>query len=223
MAHAFDTGQLLPQRTRIRRGVVRLLSGLTRANGGYLMSVIPWGGIVRVYTDVDGISTLVNAIGKAPAIAVSVGDRQGDPNTIGGFTSEDDLDVCVYMATDNLRNQLVWRQETDVAGLSNDQADPGLDVIMDHVKELLMGQRVDTGKDIKQLRCHREYELATTDTVSIWVQEYKIRAMVQISEARTVTQLLTSIGFRGATNPAEVHLPAPPIDPGTVDGIVTLT
>lgn len=220
MAHRFDSGLAQPQRTRVRRGAVTLLSGLKRSAGGYLMDVIPWGGIVRVYTDVDGISALVNALSKAPAIAVAVGDRSSKVSGIGGFSEMGELDLLVYFATNNIRNQQIWRQETDVAGLADDQADPGLDVILDHAKELLIGQVIDAGKDVKQLRPEREYELVTDVAVTIWVQEYKLTVQVgpvPSSEFRTAAQLLTSLRFRAATNPAEVHLPAAPIDPGTID------
>ncbi len=186
------------------------------------MNVIPWGGIVRVYTDVDGISALVNAISKAPAIAVAVGDRSSRVSGIGGYNEMGEIDLCCYFATNNIRNQQIWRQESDVAGLADDHADPGLDVMLDHAKELLLGQYIGgpVGKDIKQLRPEREYELATDQSVTIWVQEYKVTVQVgpiPTSEFRTAAQLLTSLRFRAATNPAEVHLPAAAADPGTID------
>lgn len=216
MAHRFDTGASTPQRTRIRRGAVSLLEGLTRANGGYLMNVFPWGGIVRVYTDVDGISALVNAMGKGPSIAVAVGDLSSNIKTIGGYNEWGETDLLVYFASNNIRNQQIWRHEADVTATANDMADPGLDVMMEHAKELLIGQRAGApGNDIKQIRPVSQRELVTEEAVTIWVQEYQITTLTQISEFRTVTQLLDSIRFRAATNPAEVPLPAPASFPTT--------
>lgn len=218
MAHKFDTGQPAPQRTRIRRGAVELLSGLKRANGGYLMDVIPWGGIVRVYTDIDGVSTLRNAIKKAPAIAVAVGDRSSQVKTIGGYNESGEIDILVYFISDNVDHDQIARHEADVYANANDMMDPGLDIMMEHAKELMIGQRAGApGNDIKQLKPVAERELYTDLTMTIWVQEYQVTTLVQISEFRTVTQLLDSIRFRGATNPAEVKLPAAASYPTTID------
>lgn len=209
MAHKFDTGQASPQRTRIRRGAVALLSGLTRANGGYLMSVIPWGGIVRVYTDVDGVASLQSALKKMPAIAIAVGDRSSAVKTIGGYSESGEIDLLVYFVSNNTRQDQIWRHEADATGRADDMADPGLDIMMEHAKELLIGQRAGApGNDIKQLKPVAERELYTDQSHTIWVQEYQVTTLVQISEFRTVTQLLNSIRFRAASNPAEVPLPA---------------
>ena len=218
MTHKFDTGFDLPQRTRIRRGAVSLLSGLKRSNGGYLMDVIPWGGIVRVYTDVDGVASLQGALKKMPAIAVAVGDRSSEVKTIGGYNEWGSIDLLVYFVSNNARADQIWRHEADATGRANDMADPGLDVMMDHAKELLIGQRCGApGNDIKQIRPQNERELYTDQSHTIWVQEYQITTLVQISEFRTVTQLLESIRFRAATDPTEVKLPTHASFPSTID------
>lgn len=216
MAHAFDTGDTQPQRTRIRQGVVSLLSGLKRPTG-YLMEVSPTKLVVRSYRDEIGVAQLASLVNRWPSIAVAVGDRQSNAKAIGGYQEQGQLDLLLYIASNNARPGVAGRQEIDSAGLASDIADPGLDIILDHVKELLIGQYVDAVGDIKQLKPDREEQLYTESSAEVWLQSYIITTMVQISEFRTVTQLLESIRFRAAINPAEVQLPDPKIDHATVD------
>lgn len=218
MAHSFDNGLHVPQRTRIRRGAVTLLSGLKRSAGGYLVDVIPYGGVVRTYTDTEGVQQIVATLSRAPSIAVAVGDRASLVAGIGGYQERGEIDLLIYFSNNNARSEQRWRQEIDSAGLASDTADPGLDVILDHAKELLIGQLVaGSAKDIKQIRPEREEELVTAEAVTIWLQTYKVTTHVQISEFRTVTQLLTSLRMRAATNPLETTPPAAKIDGNSID------
>lgn len=218
MAHAFDTGSTKPQRTRIQQGAIALLSGLKRSNGGYLMEVLPFGGVIRSYSDEEGAAELVSLLSKAPSIAIALGDRTDRPVGMGGFGSWGEIDLLVYFSSNNARNAQIGRQEIDVAGAANDTKDPGLHVMMEHAVELLIGQRCGgVGDDIKQIRREVEQEIATTPAVTVWMQLYKITVLTQISEFRTVDQLLESIRFRVAANPNEVHLPAAATDHRTID------
>lgn len=218
MAHAFDTGASKPQRTRIQQGAISLLSGLKRSNGGYLMEVLPFGGVVRSYSDEEGAAQIVELLSKAPSIAVGLGDRLNQMVGIGGYQARGELDLLVYFSSSNARNAQIGRQEIDVVGSASDTADPGLHVMMEHATELLIGQYCGgAGDDIKQVRCETEQELITTGPVTVWLQTYKITVLTQISEFRTVEQLLESIRFRAAVNPLEAHLPAAATDPRTID------
>ena len=221
MAHSFDTGASTPQRTRIRNGVATLLSGLKRTAGpsptGYLAEVMPTRLIVRSYRDEIGVAQLVNTLSRFPSIGVAVGDRVSNVKGIGGYQEQGQLDLLLYIASSNARPGVAGRLESDSAALASDLADPGLDVILEHAKELVLGQYVDAVGDIKQLRPDREEQLYTEAPVEIWLQSYLITVMVQISEFRNVDQLLESIRFRAAINPDEVELPDPKIDHATVD------
>lgn len=221
MAHSFDTGDTKPQRTRIQQGAVSLLSGLKKSNGGYLAEVQPFGSVVRSYTDVEGVAQLVSLLTRAPSIAISVGDRMDSPAGIGGFQVRGEIELLVYHASNNARNQQIGRQEIDAAGLASNTADPGLHVMMQHAKELLIGQRCGApGQDIKQVRPEREEELATTPAIAIWLQTYKITVNFEVSEFRSVTQILESIRFRAALIRNEAHLPAAATDHATIDSNV---
>jgi len=217
MSHVFDTGASAPQRTRIQRGAISLLSGLKKSAGGYLVEVMPFAFTLKPTTSGDDVAQFVNALSRAPSIAVAVGDRKGEIRAIGGFAEQSEIDLLIYFSSNNARNQQIGRMEIDTAGTADDHADPGLHVMMEHAKELLLGQRLDSGTDIKQIRPFMEEEVCTLQPITIWLQTYRVTVLTQLSEFRTVTQLLESIRFRAAINPAEVHLPAPKTDHGTVD------
>jgi hypothetical protein len=95
MSHNFDTGLGGAQRTLIRNGAVFLLAGLLKTAGGYLQAVIPWGGIVRGYTDDQGIDELAIALeGRSPAIAIALGDCTLEPVGIGGFNFTGEIELA---------------------------------------------------------------------------------------------------------------------------------
>ena len=169
-------------------------------------------------TDNDDAAQFVSALSRAPSIAIALGDRNSEVKTLGGYSEWGEIDLLVYFSSNNARNQQIGRQEIDTAGLASDAADPGLHVMLDHARELLIGQRCGApGDDIKQIRPMVEKEILTAQPITIWLQVYKIFVMFQISEFRTAPQLLESLRYRTALNPAEAHLPAAKIDHATVD------
>lgn len=219
MAHQFDTGQSGPQRTRLEQGVVSLLSGLKRSNGGYLVEVLPFPFTLETAGDEDDVRQFVLALSRAPSIAVHVGERVDDPGGIGGYSFRGEFDLHVYLSTNNMRGSQVGRMEIDGAGLASNQADPGLHVAMEHVRELVIGKYATTpvAADIKQARPHRERAIVTMQQITIWEQLYKVKVMTQLDEFRTVSQLLTSIRFRATMNPADDPPPAAPLDKTSID------
>ena len=219
MAHQFDTGASAPQRTRLEQGVVSLLSGLKRASGGYLVEVFPFPFTMETAGDEDDVRQFVVALSRAPSIAIHVGERVDKPGGIGGFSWEGEFDLHVYLSSNNMRNNQVGRMEIDSAGLASNQADPGLHIIMEHVRELVIGRYATTpvGGDIKQARPFRERAIATMQQVTIWEQLYKVTVMTRIDEFRTVTQLLTQLRMRITQNPADQPPPAAPLDKTSID------
>lgn len=194
MAHAFDTGLALPQRTLIRRGAVQLLSGLLRANGGYLAAVIRWGGVVRGYTDERGIELLTEALnGRAPAIAIALGDYDTSPAGMGGFNFKGPMELTAYHYASSLRDETDGRTEIDAVGLASNLADPGLDVMLEHARELLVGQRCGASATIKQIVPTREEELVTENGFTLWAQRYSVTVSSTINPNRGVTQILDEI------------------------------
>jgi hypothetical protein len=216
MAHAFDTGLSRPQRTLIRSGIVTLLSGLLRSNGGYLAAVIPWAGVVRGYTDVDGVDELKKALqGRAPAIAVALGDRVSEAAGMGGFNWKGAIEVSLYHYANHQSSITEGRTSSNAAALASDVLDPGLDVMLEHAEELLVGQsvggalvtnpigeRTRKAPTIHRITPTREEELLTDPTHTLWVQRYAVQVDRKIDRYRGVTELLEEI--RTHVRPSEV-------------------
>lgn len=219
MAHQFDTGATGPQRTRLQQGVVSLLSGLKKVNGGYLVEVMSYAFTMDTVGSEEEVTQFVMALSRAPSIAVHVGDRVITKGVIGGYGWEGEFDLHVYFSSNNMRNQQIGRMEIDTAGLANDQADPGLHIIMEHTAELVIGRYATTpiGADIKQARPFLERAIVTAQPITIWEQVYKVKVMTQLDEFRSVSQLLESIRWRAAQDPTEVHLPNAPTKSTTID------
>lgn len=219
MAHQFDTGQSAPQRTRLEQGVVSLLAGLKKANGGYLVEVQPYSFTMDTAADEESVAQFVMTLSRAPSIAIHVGERIDEPGGIGGFSYRGEFDLHVYLSSNNMRNQQVGRMEIDSAGLANDQADPGLHIVMEHVRELVVGRYATTpiAADIKQARPVRERAIITAQQITIWEILFKVKVNTQIDEFRTVAQLLTSLRSRITQNPADQPPPAAPLDKTSIE------
>lgn len=211
MAHSFDTGLARSQRSLLRAGAVELLAGLLRPTG-YLAAVVPFGGIVRGYTDGLGIEQLQQAlVGRSPGVAIALGDRTSKASGIGGFEYQADLELLAYFYSNHPRDLELGRHESDIAGLASDTADPGLDVIMEHVEELLVGQRAGGAKSIKQVRPVREEELLTNSEGTFWVQRYAVTLNRHINAHRGVQELLTELRTKVRTTDDAMAPPAAPV------------
>ncbi|HEX6022553.1 MAG TPA: hypothetical protein VFZ00_11200 [Solirubrobacter sp.] len=219
MAHQFATGALAPQRTRLQQGIVSLLAGLKKANGGYLVEVLPYAFTMETVGDPEDVAQFVNILSRAPSVAVHVGDRIDEPGAINGRSWKGEFELHVYLSSNNMRNQQIGRMEIDSAGLANDQADPGLHIVMEHVRELVIGAYATTplAGDIKQARPSRERAIITATQITIWEQLYRVPVMTQYDEFRSVTQLLTSIRSRITQNPADQPPPAAPLDQTSIE------
>lgn len=197
MAHSFDTALTSAQRTLVQLGAVQLLSGLLRTAApvpGYLAAVIPWGGVIRSYTDADGIDLLYSdLVGRAPSIAVALADRSSSSAGVGGFQFKAELDLMLYFASNHARDMTEGRFLIDAVGLAADTADPGLHIMMEHAEELIVGQRCGGSSSIKQVVPVREEELVTTAEMSLWLQHYRVTLVRTINENRSAQQLLTDL------------------------------
>lgn len=229
MAHSFDTGTSQPQRTILQDAVVSLLSGLKRVNGGYLLDVVPFGGVVRSYTDETDIQLLMKALGRSPSIAVATGTRQFQTLATQRTEFSSECELILYFTSQHERDMQTGRMASDVVALANDQADPGLHVAMAHALELICGVFPTTlTTTIKQVIPQIEEEFATLPAITIWRQVYRVMMTtlkvkgIGGNEFRTPAQLLESIGWRITTDPAEVQRPAAATSSTTIDEDTTL-
>lgn len=220
MSHVFDNDLATPQRTLLETGAVTILSDLARANGGYLADVIAFPGIVRAYTDEDGIQNLLKEFSRTPMIGVATATREFQTTALGGRQAISECELLLYIATQHSRSALSGRQHADVVALADDTADPGLHVVMQHALELMHGAYPQALiGTIKQIAIKREQELVTAEKITIWLQTYRVtlHSYTGGKEWKTAAQLLTEIGWRTTTDPTEVLPPDAQITPTSVD------
>jgi hypothetical protein len=221
VAHAFDTELAKPTRTILVEKAIALLAPLSAMapHTGYLRAVDEFGGVVRSWTDEDGIKLLEDQLaGRSPAILVSIGDGVGSPKG-DRFNLADDLELLVYHVNNNMRGLAIGRNKIDVAGAASNQADPGLHVALDHARELLVGQYADTSPAIKHVRYDRTVELVTRRDLTIWLQTFQVRTSISVNRYRNATQLLESIRWRLIREAGEANQPDPAIKDSTLETV----
>lgn len=202
MAHVFDTGLPLAQRTKLRRAIVTLLAPLVRPTG-YLYGVVPWGGVIHGSADELGISLMHEALGgRAPAVAVALGDRLPTDKHIGGYASKNTIELLVYFYNNHQRSELEGRTELDAVALASNTADPGLDVMMEHVEELLVGQFAGSTPTIKNVVFRGEEEIRTEADFSLWQQRYTVGVDRVVNAHRGITEMLEQ--FRTAVRTSDM-------------------
>jgi hypothetical protein len=193
MSYTFDTGRTLSQRQTVVEQVIIRLARLHRINGGFLHAIMPFGGIVRSYTDDDGIEHIWNTCeGQMPCALVGLGDGQHTPagGGAGGYSHSTALEVIVYFVNDHAAG--LPRVLQDTASIASDIEDPGVWYAMERVQELLAGFDI-AGSDIKQLVPQRCEELATTPGYTLWRSVYEVKLARSLKPKRDVTVTLAGI------------------------------
>lgn len=192
--HKFDTGLALPQRSTIRQGLIdRLSAELLKANGGYLNAIVPLPRLFRGEGDEDGLAIIARALqGQAPAIGIALGRKTYEATDSEANVSEGELAIGVYFISQHGRDLVDGRLSPDVVAQGAIDADPGIEVVMEHVEELLLGQELNI-HGASEIRPVTEDEVATFDDVTIWEQTYAIHVARAIDPARKSTRFVTSI------------------------------
>jgi phage gp37-like protein len=198
VAHEFDTGLAKPQRTRIREEIASALAGLlytpTPTPAGYLRAIVQFAGTVKGANDADGIAMLYDVLqGRAPAVAISIGRKQYEN---AGATREADqwratYSIDIYVASNQTRSR-ESRLSGDVASAASTVADPGVEVILEHVEELLSGRSLGVST-VYRLAPVTEDEVVHTNDMTIWSQSYQLRTQRDVNPYRDVTTMLAEV------------------------------
>jgi hypothetical protein len=195
MAHAYDTGLAKPQRTLIRQAVMARLA-LLKKPALYLQAVAALPLKIQGRSDEEGLGFLALALnGAAPALAVVLG--RGDVAAAGqnAAHARKTIELVVYVVSNNVRGLVDGRLAGDAASAASDSADPGIETMVEHVEQMLLG--FDLGIDgVEEIRPVSEDELATGQDVTIWEVVFSIRVDRSINHDRSITQLLLDIETR---------------------------
>lgn len=196
MAHTFDNGLPKPQRTIVRTAVVELLQSMTTKRGGFLQSVFPYGGVIRGYTDLDGIDQFVASTQSAiPSIGVACGDASFNSSGTGGVNFTGELELTLFHFNNHPGDLLLGRLAADAAALEVDTRDPGIEVAMAIARDLIVSKRPGVGNDhaggsIKQIRPRSEEEIVTRTEFTIWAQRYSVMVTANINPNRGITEIV---------------------------------
>lgn len=195
MGHAFDTGLDAPQRTKIRLAIAARLADLRKsANPPRYLAAIK--SIPRPYKgegDEKGEFFLGRAFaGQAPAVAIALGRTAYDPQGAEPGELVGELDVVVYVASSHARDLVDGRLAPDVTAANDLTRDPGVEVMLEHVRERLAGQSLGV-EGVNELRLVEDDEAATFEDLTVFEQRYRVRVETRINPLRAETRVITSI------------------------------
>jgi hypothetical protein len=209
--HHFDSGLHRPQRSAIRQALVdRLGTTLTgngkpllKSGGGYLAKIGVLPRPLKGDSEEEIALLYVALQGAAPALAVGLGRMEFEPAGLGGEGFTGELEVAVYSASQNARAFVDGRMSPDVVASGDPTADPGIETMLEHVREILCGQAVDI-IGVSELRPKYEDDFALGSDITIWEQRFTATVNVSIDPQRANSDVVTEIELRQGTDGAPI-------------------
>lgn len=222
MAHVFDTGFERPQRRLIREAIVAQLGQLRvptlpgSTSDLYVVAVVELAAPIK-FGDGDLEEHFKEAMGgRSPAIAVALGERRFAPTNTDERRWRGDLDVHVYVSSSHSRGLVERLRGGDAAAEASNNADPGLEVAMEHVFERLSGFALTDHLGAELRPDHEEFPYVADDfTVAEMV--FTVQTTTDVKPRRVYTTLAEVIETThtdvDAGDPSDVvadtELPAP--------------
>lgn len=206
--HRFDTGLFRSQRSEIRLAIMDQLSVLLKSSGRYVSRIVALPRPFRGEGDDEGEGLLEDALGgQAPALAVAIGDKTYQATGMGGTQMNAEIDLHVYAVGANARNRTDGRLSTDVAGAASISADPGVEALLEHVEELLIGQPCSVA-GVTDLAPKHEAISITRAAITVWEQVYALTVQRDVDPDRVMDEVLETIeglnNLDGVNNPSLV-------------------
>jgi hypothetical protein len=157
---------------------------LLRSAGGYLNKIgalpMPLDG-----SDEEVAGELWVALqGVAPpAICVALGGEDFEALGIGGRNWTGELEVAVYAVSTNLRALVEGRLSPDALAATDPTADPGIETMLEHVRQLLCGEdfSLPTVHAVKPKSVRHK---ATGADVTIWEHRFTLGVDVVVDPQR---------------------------------------
>jgi hypothetical protein len=216
--HHFDSGLHRPQRSVIRQALIDRLGSTPTGNGrpllksvgGYLAKIAPLPRPLKGDSEEEIALLYIALQGAAPALAVALGRMDFEPAGMGCEEFTGELEVAVYSASQNARAFVDGRLSPDVVAAGDPTADPGIETMLEHVREILCGQEVDI-IGVSEMRPKYEDELALGSYITIWEQRFTAIVNVSIDPQRANSDLVTSIDVRQGNDsiPSTTQLEVP--------------
>lgn len=193
MSQQFDTGLAVAVRTAVRTAVISKLQPLLKSNGLYLRAVKKIARPYRGKGDEDGLILINTALqGQMPAMLVALGDQTYEHVSLRQTIVNTKLDVIVYAASANPRAMDEGRLEPDVRSNADITADPGVDAMLEHIEQQLLGQ--DLGVNgVGLMQPHHQGETDTNAEFSLWEIRFVVTVDRRINPARAITARVVEI------------------------------
>lgn len=208
MSHAFDSGLSLPVRSLIRVGVAGLLVGKLRPSS-YLAAVIPFPRVIADRHDTDGIDHAMEVLGgRSPALLVAVGDARfaSVSTTIHRYQGEHEVQI---VALSNSGRGLLDRLTIDPVALVDDTADPGIDVMLEQVGDLVTGRDLGAGPGVEDPILKSISHLETDKALTLWAINFTVRAAASVKPTREqlerLTLIVATLNAAGSAGGGTVH------------------
>lgn len=197
--HRFDSGMYRPLRSAMRHAVIERLGStptgngkpLLKASGGYVAKI---GALPRPLKgeSEDELAFIWIALqGATPSLAVALGRMEVSPID-GNESYAGELELAVYSLSKNLRAFVDGRLSPDIVAGGDPTADPGIETMLEHVREILCGQELDL-VGVHELRPKSEDEVVTDGEGSLWEQRFTVVVEVSVNPQRASSDLATAM------------------------------
>lgn len=200
--HHFDTGLHRPQRSAIRQAIIDRLGStptgngkpLLKSAGGYLVKIAPLPRPLKGDSEEELAFIWIALQGSTPSLCVALGGMKISPID-GNEDHQGEIEVAVYSLSRNLRSFVDGRMSPDVVATADPTADPGVETMMEHVREILAGQSVDL-IGVQDLRPKSEDEVCTDGDGTLWEQRFSVLVDIFVDPQRAESDVATSLEVR---------------------------
>ena len=211
----FDSGLYQPLRSAIRRALIDRLGStptgngkpLLKASGGYLAKVGALPRPIKGESEEELAFVWIALQGATPSLLVALGRMDLTP--IDG--NEDylgELEVAVYSLSKNLRAFVDGCMSPDAVASGDPTADPGIETMLEHVRELLCGQELGV-IGVHEIRPKSEDEVVTDGEGSLWEQRFTVIVEASVNPQRASSDLVTQIEAQDGLVPTLTELEVP--------------
>jgi hypothetical protein len=194
----FDSGLYRPQRSAIRQALVDRLGTtptgnghpLLRSAGGYLVKIGTLPRPLKGDSDEELALVWIALQGATPSLCVALGRM--DISSAGNEEMIGELEIAVYALSKNLRSFVDGRLSPDGVATGDPMADPGVETMMEHVREILYSQDLDF-VGVHELWQKSEDEVCTDSEGTLWEQRFRVLVETSVNPQRADSDLVTSI------------------------------
>lgn len=195
----FDSGLYRPQRSVIRQAVIDRLGStptgngrpLLKSAGGYVVKIAPLPRPLRGESDDELAFIWIALQGATPSLCVALGRMTMEP--VGG--NEDyigEIELAVYSMSKNMRSFVEGRMAPDDVAAGDPTADPGVETMLEHVREILCGQEIDV-IGVHEVRPKSEDEVVSDGDATLWEQKFTVAVEVSVNPQRANSDVVTEI------------------------------